>query len=249
MQMHEERAVRNVHGERIDYTFHAGSAAQGDLVVLGHGVTGNKDRAFLVTLAEALAAAGFAALRMSFSGNGGSEGRFEDSTISKEIQDLGSVLDAVAPDAQRIAFVGHSMGGAVGVGRAATDDRISALVSLAGMVHVQEFCERKFGAQTPGDSSMWGLEGCPLSRAYVDDMARLDTMLSAASSIRCPWLLVHGLADTVVLPKDSKDAMSKAQNGELVELDGVDHVFSGDGTGRMVDVVVPWFRRVWGTLA
>ena len=94
-----------------------------NIVVLGHGVTGNKDRPFIVALAEGLAAAGIPALRFSFSGNGASEGRFTDSTISKEVDDLDAVLDAFER-AIRSAMWGHSMGGAVGVLRASGDSRI-----------------------------------------------------------------------------------------------------------------------------
>ena len=64
--------IKNGHGERLDYSFHGG---EGDrIVVIGHGVTGNKDRPALVALAEGLAEAGISALRFSFSGNGESEG-------------------------------------------------------------------------------------------------------------------------------------------------------------------------------
>ena len=72
-------------GEVLDYTFHAGTEGSRHIAVLGHGVTGNKDRPFVVALAEGLAAAGIHALRFSFAGNGASEGRFADATISKEV--------------------------------------------------------------------------------------------------------------------------------------------------------------------
>ena len=68
--------IRNPSGEVLDYTFHAGTAGSRHIAVLGHGVTGNKDRPFVVALAEGLAAAGIHALRFSFAGNGASEGRF-----------------------------------------------------------------------------------------------------------------------------------------------------------------------------
>ena len=164
--------VRNVQGERIDYTVHEGGSA--GLVILGHGVTGNKDRPFLVTLAEALAAAGITTLRLSFSGNGGSEGRFQDSTISKEVTDLGSVLDVIGQ--RPVCFIGHSMGGAVGVLRATTDSRIRWLVSLAGMVHTKAFAEREFGEQSPDTGLMWEEESCPLSSTYMNDMAAIGSV-------------------------------------------------------------------------
>ena len=86
--------IRNSSGEVLDYTFHAGTEGPRHIAVLGHGVTGNKDRPFVVALAEGLAAAGIHALRFSFAGNGASEGRFADATISKAVGDLGAVLDA-----------------------------------------------------------------------------------------------------------------------------------------------------------
>jgi pimeloyl-ACP methyl ester carboxylesterase len=233
--------IRNAHGERLDATFHEGAPGRRDLVVIGHGVTANKDRPFLVALSEGLAAAGIASLRFSFSGNGGSEGRFEDATVRKEVGDLGAVLDRL--DGWRVVYAGHSMGGAVGLWRASEDPRIRALVSLAGMVHCQDFALRKFGAQQPGASCMWDKPDCPLSQAYMDDMAAIGTLVERAGLVRVPWLLVHGTEDTVVPLRDATDALARAGAGAtLVRLEGADHVFSGDATPRMVDTVVPWLK-------
>lgn len=238
--------LRNAHGERLDATFHFGAEGTKDLLVLGHGVTANKDRPFLVALAEAVSAAGIACLRFSFAGNGGSEGRFEESTVSKEVEDLGTVLDAC--EGWRIGYAGHSMGGAVGVLRASRDPRITALISLAGMVDCHGFAQRKFGAQEPGSSFMWDKPDCPLSQAYMDDMASIGTLVEKGRDITVPWLLVHGDADTVVLPQDATDILAVAgDNAELVTLAGADHVFSDAATPQMVEAVVPWLRRVWGS--
>ena len=232
--------IKNGHGERLDYAFHEG---EGDrIVVIGHGVTGNKDRPALVALAEGLAAVGISALRFSFSGNGESEGAFTDSTITKEVADLGSVIDAL--DGYNVCYVGHSMGGAVGVLRAAADERIQALVSLAGMVHTKAFAEREFGDVTPDEGFMWDEPDCPLSQAYVDDMAMIDSVARRASQFAVPWLLVHGTEDDIVPPEDSHDILQYAnEDTALLELPGVDHVFSGDGTPVMVEKVVAWINQ------
>ena len=233
--------IRNAQNERLDCTLHEGGSEA--LVVIGHGVTGNKDRPFVVALAEGLSAAGISALRLSFSGNGDSEGRFEDSTISKEVEDLGSVLDAVGE--RPILFVGHSMGGAVGVLRASADPRIVGLVSLAGMVHTRAFAEREFGDVTPGAGCMWEDEDCPLSQAYLDDMNAIDTVVERGADISVPWLLVHGSDDDVVPLQDSRDIVARAPQAQLVELAGADHVFSDD-PGPMVEAVVSWVKKQLG---
>lgn len=233
-------SIRNPSGELLDTSWHPGSTDSTDLVVLGHGVTANKDRPFLVAVARALEARSIPCLRFSFSGNGDSEGRFEDSNITKEVEDLGAVLDAAGD--RRVVYVGHSMGGAVGLLRASTDPRIRVLVSLAGMVATARFAERKFGDQTPGASTMWDKPECPLTQAFMDDLRGLDTLVDRAADIEVPWLLVHGTEDTVVPLQDSIDAKARAAGPvELVELAGADHVFS-DHAEAMAEQVATWIE-------
>ena len=231
--------IRNTLGERLDYTLHAGSGACRQIVVIGHGVTGNKDRPLIVALAETLAANDIHALRFSFSGNGGSEGRFEDSCISKEVGDLGCVLDALKD--MEITYAGHSMGAAVGVLRASKDPRIRKLVSLAGMVHTEAFADREFGEETPDKGLMWAKQECPLSSTYMNDMKAISTVRPLAASVQVPWLLVHGTEDDVVPLQDSLDIQA-VQNVELFQIEGADHVFEGKPTQRMAEKVMQWVK-------
>ncbi len=233
--------ILNRQGERLDYTFHPGRDDDG-LAILGHGVTGNKDRPFVVALAEGLCATGIGTIRFSFAGNGDSGGRFQDATISKEVDDLGAVLDAVG--GRFVCYIGHSMGGAVGVLRASSDQRIRLLVSLAGMVHTEAFAKREFGEETPDAGLMWEDEECPLSQAYMDDMAQIHSVVGLAERITVPWLFVHGTEDDVVPPQDTHDIMAAAPGEvQLLELPGADHVFSDSATAPMVSGVVAWLQK------
>jgi alpha/beta superfamily hydrolase len=237
--------IRNPSGERLDVAFTPAAGAGADavpeaVVVIGHGVTSHRDRPYLIALAEALSRAGLASLRVSFAGNGASEGRFGEATPTREAADLGAVLDALtAAGVRRIGYAGHSMGGAVGVLRAAGDDRIACLVSLAGMVHVHAFMQRCFGHLAYGDP-MSGRPECPWSRTLDEEARRIGSVLPQAARIRVPWLLVHGDADDLVPLQDSLDARAAAGNRpDLVVLPGVDHRFTG-AIPAMVDAVVPW---------
>ncbi|NRA25809.1 MAG: alpha/beta fold hydrolase [Opitutales bacterium] len=157
--------ITNTFDEVIDHT-HAKSESHERranwIVILGHGVTGNKDRDLLIDTAETLQARGFDTLRISFSGNGESDGAFTACTVSKEVQDLRSVVDAAAEDYDHIAYIGHSMGAAVGVLATANDARIQLLVSLAGMVDTKKFALTEFGELEPGKDCMWDERDCPL---------------------------------------------------------------------------------------
>lgn len=244
--------IRNAQREHIDVAYHppggesggASGAPPRQIVILAHGVTSHKDRPWLIAVSEALADAGIASLRMSFAGNGESEGRYEDATPLKEAEDLGSVIDAmVDAGVTRIAYAGHSMGGAVGVLRASRDSRIDALVSLAGMVHVAAFMRRHCAHLVPGVGLMFDKPGCPWTQAMADAAERIGSVTPQASRVIVPWLLVHGDADELVPLQDALDACAAAGNRpELVTLPGVDHRFTG-ALPAMVNAVVPWLRR------
>lgn len=233
--------LANPEGEALDYAFQASRVkpARG-LVIIGHGVTANKDREWAVVLADALCAAGFASLRFSFAGNGDSEGDFRASCPTKETSDARAALDFVSEQYDGpVYFAGHSMGAAVGVLLAATETRLEGLISLAGMVHTHDFAQRKFGDQTPDQSLMWDKPECPLSQAFMDDMRAVDSVLSLAPQIQIPWLLIHGSEDTVVPLTESEQIAAQAPDAQLQVLTSADHVFS-DSAEDMARTVCDW---------
>ncbi len=246
-----ERTLTNSSGEKIDYTFQPaqGEARVGWLVILGHGVTGNKDRPVVTSTANALNEAGFDTLAISFAGNGASEGDFREATITKEVGDLASVIDAVAGDYPHLAYVGHSMGGAVGVIQASRDKRIEALVSLAGMVDTRTFAQTEFGEDIPDSGFMWGEETCPLSSAFIKDLCEtVVSVLPQAERVSCPWLLLHGTADDVVLPQDTESIVRiKHSAVKAVLVDGADHSFSSIANNQLVTKsVATWLLETAG---
>ncbi|MFT7671360.1 MAG: pimeloyl-ACP methyl ester carboxylesterase [Planctomycetota bacterium] len=233
--------IRNAEGERLACSFVPGEPGRRDIVVIGHGLTSDKERPWSEGLSDSLRRRGIASLRIAFSGNGDSEGSFLKSNITKEVCDLGSVLDALDP--WKVSYVGHSMGGAVGLLRAASDPRIGALVSLAAITHTTDFFKRLFGDQELG-SPMLGKPHCLLGEDLRTDLLSIGSTLQQASTLSIPWLIVHGSADEIVPVQDSVD-LNMAANGpaELTVLDTVDHSFSADGLASMLERVTPWLER------
>ena len=239
--MLQDSIFTNRHGEKLDTSFHPG-AREDCLILLGHGVTGDKDRPLVVAVAEGLAAAGWPCLRISFAGNGGSEGDFHAATISKESDDLQDVIDQL-PHGLNLAYAGHSMGGAVGVLTASKDERIKVAINLAGMIRTQLFCEREFGMVTPDQGDMWDEEGCPLSQIYVDDMKQIGDLFEQVAQLAQPLLLIHGTADDVVLAEDSTDAHTKAKEPKkLVLIEGAEHSFDDSTYNQVVEAAAQWLK-------
>jgi pimeloyl-ACP methyl ester carboxylesterase len=243
--MQTDSQIFNSHGERLDVDFHQGTRSA-VTVLLGHGVTGNKDRPLLVAIAEGLSKKGWPCIRFSFSGNGDSEGKFEDSNITKEVDDLRSMMNLV-PKENKIAYIGHSMGAAVGVKTAARGMLIQCLISLAGMVDTAGFVKREFGDVVPGKGFMWDEENCPLSENYVNDLNEISSILPDAATVACPWLLIHGTEDDVVPIEDSRKAFEAACcDKKLIEIPGGGHSFDAESYGTIVDSIELWLKKSFG---
>ena len=238
--------LRNHLGEKLDFSWEQSHSEKHDgwLVLLGHGVTGNKDRPIILDTAKALNQAGFDTLRFSFSGNGESEGNFTESTISKEVAELRAVVDQV--EDRKIIYIGHSMGGAVGTIASSLDSRIKLLITLAGMVNTKAFAETEFGDVKPDEGFMWDEDDCPLSTAFMNDLCMtIQSVLPHAKNITCPWLLLHGTDDDVVLPQDSESiADSLGDQVTYIKIQGGDHSFNGDQRVELTKAINRWVNSI-----
>ncbi|QQS18850.1 alpha/beta fold hydrolase [Candidatus Saccharibacteria bacterium] len=126
------------------------------LVILLHGFTGWKEEKHIETLAEELARAGIAVLRIDAPGSGESEGTFEnDYTMTNYISAVEDVLAwaQISPgiDPERIAIWGHSMGGFVALASAVRCPAIKAVCC----------CQPSSGPKTmqPGEREAWESTG------------------------------------------------------------------------------------------
>ena len=91
---------------------------------------------------------------------------------------------------------------------------------------------------------MWDKSDCPLSSSYMNDLTTIGSVASHASSIKIPWLLVHGTEDDVVPLEDSLTMEPLAKSvAEIHAISGADHVFDGAATGQMCSAITDWMAR------
>ncbi|MCL6450664.1 MAG: alpha/beta fold hydrolase [Acetobacteraceae bacterium] len=241
------------------------------LVMLCHGFTGDKIdvHCMLVKAARALAESGFLALRFDFRGSGDSEGRFEDVTMSGEIEDVCAALDWACAradvDPGRIGLVGFSLGADI-VGCAANRDPRPASVCLwSPFLHDPD---QGWFSETPpspggeaGEVSALNLKvlrqlaregrtdlrrpGFWVGRAFFEDSARVRPV-DEIRSIRRPMCAIMGGNDPVVRARLYGKLGDLVQDGrlELHEVAGADHIFQSCAwEEEVIRLTRDWFSR------
>jgi len=165
------------------------------------------------TKAEALAQhaerMGRACVRFDYSGHGESEGRFEDGTISRWLEESLAVFEREAKGPQIV--VGSSMGGwiALLLARALTQ-RAAKNTNLAGLVLIApaaDFTEELMWAQFSPEikseieekgfwqrPSEYGDGPYPITRALIED-GRKHLLLKGPIAIGCPVRILQGVKD------------------------------------------------------
>ena len=143
-------------------------------------------------------------------------------------------------DPDRIALVGHSVGGGACLLAASRDPRIAAVVSIASMAHPREMISRSFQRyRIPRPLIRMVLRTIERTIGYAfDDFAPLHSI----ERIDSPVLVVHGRDDRTV---NSTDAMRLADaggpNATLELVSGAGHR-SLDGFEPVLDRIILFLR-------
>lgn len=250
------------------------------VVVICHSFMAFKDWGFFPYAAEELARAGMVTVAFNFSHNGvagnGNRitdfGRFERNTFSRELDDLGALLDGLrsagtlpsVADPDMIALLGHSRGGGLAIVRGADDARVSAVVSWSAIA--------TFDRWTPHQKAAWRSAGhLPLARNTTVSPLRLGLdllrdveenrgaldIVRAGSRLGKPWLILHGREDRTVQVRESEALYAAADKAatDLIVLDHVGHLYNAatraeDGyrtLDRVIDATSQWLLRTLHT--
>lgn len=217
------------------------------LVIFAHGYKGYKDWGAWDLMAEKIAAAGFYFVKFNFSHNGTTPERptefadleaFGQNNFSKEMLDYDAVIGHFAADkkadADKIAIIGHSRGGGISVIKGYEDERVKAIVSLAGVSH--------FGYRFPSQQRLedWEKEGVMYTenkrtgqkmphyyQFYEDYKAneeRFNIQYAAQHALK-PFLVIEAGADETVKNNESELLHQWAKESEYVNIEGASHTF------------------------
>jgi putative redox protein len=245
--------------ERVEFASRRGNLLVGDLhrasrelgptLVLCHGMESTRHGTKQQAIVERFLPLGISVLRFDFSYVGESEGRFEDLTITGEVDDALGALDFLQEFAPtRVILVGSSLGGAVALLAAArTPERVHAIATIAAVADTTLFTK----ALTEDDLDAWRRTGRRrwregyLDVGFLDDVQRIDIPLAVATLTQ-PLLVMHGDADTVVPPEHAGVLAAAAAGDVTVAMfPGIGHRFEEPGAlDALLARLESWALRV-----
>lgn len=189
-------------------------------VIMCHGFAYFKEEGGLFTdMAAVLAQQGYAVYYFDFSGCGESDGDYKDTSLTKLVADLKSVLKVVTGfsyiNQQELSLVGQSFGTNVCV--AAKVPNIKRMVLCGAFDNPHEllsslfpdFDETKTVTRDRDDGRKTTLEP-----GFWKDIKQYDLPRDIAT-LSCPILFIHGELDDIVPLESGKRLMSYAQNATM----------------------------------
>jgi pimeloyl-ACP methyl ester carboxylesterase len=245
--------IKNSHNDDLFTDFYYPENKSGlPLVVFCHGFKGFKDWGSFPYVFDRIASAGNFVVAFNFSYNGTGEtpetmsdfarlNLFAENTFSRELDDLGSVLDFLEAnkggshyDFDNLTLVGHSRGGGIVILKAAEDKRVKKLISLASVSnfdryserHKQEWKERGFFEVMNTRTKQRMRLNYTLLEDLEDNKDRLD-IEKAAAKINIPWLIIHGTEDLAVDYSNAEMLYGAGNNvnKQLVIMEKTGHTF------------------------
>ncbi|MBB6369016.1 alpha/beta hydrolase family protein [Chryseobacterium shigense] len=216
------------------------------LVIFVHGYKGYKDWGAWNLMAEKFAEAGFFFVKFNSSHNGttvedpcnfGDLEAFGNNNYSKELSDLGVVIDHFVKDPhvddQRIILIGHSRGGGISIIKTFEDERINGLITLASVDTLERFPKDEALEKWKKEGVYYVLNGrtkqeMPHYYQFYEDFEknihRFDVEM-AAEMAKAYVLIVHGTHDESVSVKNAEHLHILNPNSELFLVENADHTF------------------------
>jgi len=237
-------------GQRLSARIHLPAVDPVACAVFAHCFTCSKDSRAAKQIAAALAEKGIATLRFDFTGLGESEGEFDGTTFSHNVDDIISAANALRDTYGAPALlVGHSLGGTAVLAAAG---RIVEVVGVAtiGAPLEPTHVARLFGGSlqditTQGQAEVdLGGRRFTIRQSFIDDL-REHCNAEQIGNLKKALLVFHSPQDNVVGIDNARQIYQAARHPKsFVSLDGADHLLGRPSDSRYVaDVLAAWASR------
>lgn len=221
-----------------------------NFAILAHCFTCTKNLTAIVNLSQALMRDGFGVLSFDFTGLGQSEGDFENTNFSGNVEDLVEAANFLKQNYNAPSLIiGHSLGGTAALLAA---DRISSIKAVAVIgapsdpAHVMHLLKDSESEIIKKGKATVHLEGrdFTIKKQFIDDL-KSNSLSEVLKTFRKALLILHSPQDKTVDIKNAEDIFVAAHHPKsFISLDGADHLLSNKTDSHYVGrVIADWATR------
>ena len=218
--------------------------------LFAHCFTCSKDTVAASRVSRALAMRGIAVLRFDFTGLGGSDGEFSNTSFSSNTQDLLKAAEFLRQHGEAPGLlIGHSLGGAAVLGVAQEIPECKAVVTIGAPGdpgHVRNlFTDSIEEIESRGEKEVL-LAGRKFTvrKQFLDDIAE-QNMSPKIHRLNRALLVMHSPQDKTVDIDNAREIYQMALHPKsFISLDGADHLLTRKEDAEYVaQVVSAWVSR------
>ena len=218
--------------------------------IFAHCFTCSKDLKAIGNIDFSLAACGISVLRFDMTGIGESEGNFEETNFTTQLQDFAAVAEFVSAKYEKPKLaIGHSLGGCVAIKSAGSIESFKAVAVIASppepsalSIKLKKTREQAFKDGIAG-REIGGVK-YKFTPQFFEDIENYN-LKRDIRNLKKPLLILHSPADTYSHISNSEIIYDLAsQPKSLVSLDDIDHLMLKKSDARYVGSLIgAWFGK------
>ncbi|CAZ94185.1 bifunctional alpha/beta hydrolase/OsmC family protein [Zobellia galactanivorans] len=221
-----------------------------NFAIFAHCFTCTKNLTAVRNISKALTSNGFGVLRFDFTGLGESDGDFENTNFSGNVEDLIAASDFLEKNYQApTLLVGHSLGGAAVIFAADKINSIKALTTIgapSNPIHIEHLLKEGIPEIEKSGKAVINLSGrdFTIKKQFLDDLQH-KPLSQILGQLRKPILILHSPQDTTVAIKNAEEIYVAARHPKsFISLDGADHLLSNKRDSFYAgEVISGWAKR------
>lgn len=221
-----------------------------NFAIFAHCFTCNKNLLAVKNISRALTLKGFGVLRFDFTGLGESDGDFEDTNFSGNVNDLVAASDYLNENhTAPTLLIGHSLGGAAVIFAATEISSVMAVATIgapSNPSHVQHLLKSGLEEINASGKAVVNLSGrdFTIKKQFLDDLES-KSLPKTAQNLRKALLVMHSPQDDTVTIKNAEEIYIAARHPKsFVSLDGADHLLMNKKDSVYAgEVIAVWAQR------
>ena len=221
-----------------------------NFAIFAHCFTCNKNLSAVKNISRELTSNGFGILRFDFTGLGESDGDFENTNFSGNVEDLISASNYLKENHNApTLLIGHSLGGAAAIFAASQIETVKAVATVgapSNPKHVQHLIQSSIKEIKTNGKANVNIGGRPftIKKQFLDDI-ETKSLPEVAKKLGKALLVMHSPQDTTVGIQNAEEIYHAAKHPKsFVTIDGADHLLMQKEDSTYVGSIISnWAKR------